>query len=85
MRIVSLICLLLALAGCASTRLVTFIYTPTRPGVGSFPPPAEFQAEAQKECGRYGLIAQHSWDNWTSFQRVRSEWKCVAPPAPVPY
>ncbi len=85
MRIVSLICLLLALAGCANTRTVTFLYSPTRPGVGGFPAPSEFEAAAQKECGRYGLMAVHSWDSWTSFQRIRSDWKCVQPPTPVPY
>jgi hypothetical protein len=85
MRIVSLICLTLALAGCANTRTVTFLYAPTRPGIGAFPPPSQFQAEAQKECGRYGLVAVHSWDSWTSFQRIRSDWNCVAPEHAVPY
>jgi len=85
MRIVSLLFALLALSGCALERSVTFTYTPTRPGVGSFPMPSQFEAEAQKECGRYGLVAVHSWESWTTFERVRSEWKCVQPANPVPY
>ena len=79
MRIVSLIGLLLALSGCASERSITFIYYPNRPVGDKFPTSSEFQAEAQKECAKYGLVAEHAWDSWTTFQRVRSDWRCVQP------
>ncbi len=77
MRIVSLIGVLLALSGCAQERWVTFLYYPNPPHSVTFPPPSEFAAEAQKECGRYGLVAVHDWDNWSDFQRIRSSWRCV--------
>jgi hypothetical protein len=76
MRIVGLLGLLLALSGCANERSVTFIYYPNHPG-DDFPRPSQFYAEAQKECGRYGLIAVHDWESVTEFQRVRSFWRCV--------
>ncbi len=81
MRIVGLLGLLLALAGCASERSVTFIYYPDHPGGTSFPRAYQFAAEADKECARYGLVAVHDWESVTEFQRVRSFWRCV--PAPV--
>jgi hypothetical protein len=77
MRIIYLIGLLLALSGCASERSVTFIYYPNRPPGDKFPTPSQFEAEAQRECARYGLVTVHDWDNWTDFQRVRSHWRCV--------
>jgi hypothetical protein len=76
MRIVGLLGLLLALSGCASERAVTFIYYPDHPG-SKFPATYQFAEEAQKECGKYGLVAVHDWDNVTEFQRVRSNWRCV--------
>ncbi len=80
MRIVTLIGLLLALAGCASERTITFVYVPNSPAKDStFPKPSEFEAEAQKECARFALVAVHDWDNWTSFERLRSHWRCVQP------
>jgi hypothetical protein len=79
MRIVSVIGLLLALSGCAAERTMTFVYVPNRPAGDVFPRPSEFAAEAQKECAKYGLVAQHDWENWTSFDRVRSHWRCVQP------
>ena len=77
MRIVGLLGLLLALSGCANERSVAFIYYPNHPGDDRFPKPSQFYAEAQKECGRYGLIAVHDWESVTEFQRVRSFWRCV--------
>jgi adenosylmethionine-8-amino-7-oxononanoate aminotransferase len=77
MRICGLIGILLALSGCASEREIAFIYYPTRPAGDVFPPPSEFASEAQKECSKYGLVAVHDWDSVTSFQRVRSYWRCV--------
>jgi len=76
MRIVGLLGLLLALSGCASERSIAFIYYPNHPG-SDFPRPYQFAAEAQRECAKYGLVAVHNWDNYTSYQRVRSSWKCV--------
>jgi len=77
MRIVGVLGLLLALSGCASERSIAFIYYPQGPGNDKFPKPSQFYAEAQKECGRYGLVAVHDWDSVTDFQRVRSYWRCV--------
>jgi hypothetical protein len=76
MRVIGLLGLLLALSGCASERSVTFIYYPNHPR-DSFPTPAQFAAEAQKECGQYGLVAVHDWESITEFDRVRSFWRCV--------
>lgn len=83
MRIVSLVCLLLGLAGCAQERAINFVYYPNRAPGDTFPTPSQFAAEAQKECAKYGLVAVHNWDNWTSFQRVRSDWRCVQPTYPA--
>jgi hypothetical protein len=77
MRVVFLFGFLLALSGCANERAVTFIYYPTRAPGDTFPTPSQFSTEAQKECARYGLVAVHDWDNWTDFQRIRSNWRCV--------
>ncbi len=77
MRVIGLLGLLLALSGCASERSVTFIYYPNHPNDSKFPTPAQFAAEAQKECGQYGLVAVHDWESVTEFQRVRSFWRCV--------
>ncbi len=77
MRVFGLIGILLALSGCASERSIAFIYYPTRPAGDVFPNPAEFAAEAQKECAKYGLVAVHDWESVTTFQRVRSYWSCV--------
>ena len=74
MRIVGLMGLLLALSGCASERSVTFIYYPNHPS-DAFRY-STFAAQAQTECGRYGLVAVHVWDNYTDFQRVRLFWRC---------
>ena len=87
MRIFCLIGMLLALSGCANERSIVFLYYPNHPAreydpnnpAGQFPPPSEFALEAQKECGKYGLIAVHEWDSWTDWQRVRSSWRCVQP------
>ncbi len=76
MRILGLIGILLALSGCATERDIAFIYYPNHPG-NDFPSPSEFAAEAQKECSKYGLIAVHDWESVTTFQRVRSLWRCV--------
>ena len=75
MRIVGLLGLLLALSGCAAERSVAFIYYPNHPSDALRY--SQFAAEAQQECGRYGLVAVHVWDSVTDFQRVRSFWKCV--------
>jgi hypothetical protein len=77
MRIVFLIAALLALAGCASHRDVTFIYYPNAPRSSPFPPPSQFYAVAEQECGRYGMKAVHSWDTYTEFDRVRVIYNCV--------
>jgi hypothetical protein len=77
MRHISLIGLLLTLSGCALERNVTFVYYPNPPHSATFPPQSQFAADAQAECARYGLVAVHEWDNWTTFQRIRSSWKCV--------
>jgi hypothetical protein len=77
MRIVGLLGLLLALSGCASERSIAFIYYPNHLGADKFPLTAQFAAEAQKECGKYGLVAVHDWESVTDFQRVRSFWRCV--------
>ena len=77
MRIVGLLGLLLALSGCASERSIAFIYNPREPSQG-FPKYSQFAGEAQKECGKYGLVAVHDWDSVTDFHRVRSFWRCVA-------
>ena len=77
MRVIGLLGLLLALSGCANERSVTFIYAPNHPLDSKFPTTAQFAAEAQKECGQYGLIAVHDWESVTEFQRVRSFWRCV--------
>ena len=77
MRILGLIGVLLALSGCANERSIAFIYYPIRPAGDVFPDPSEFAAEAQKECSKYGLVAVHDWESETSFQRVRSYWRCV--------
>jgi hypothetical protein len=79
MRIVGLLGLLLALSGCASERSITFIYGQYQPNTGKFPATWQLAEEAQKECGKYGLVAVHDWDNVTDFQRVRSFWRCVPP------
>ncbi len=51
--------------------------SPNHPRDSKFPTTAQFAAEAQKECGQYGLIAVHDWESVTEFQRVRSFWRCV--------
>ena len=79
MRFLTVIGLLLALTGCASERTLSFIYYPTRAPGDQFPKPYEFEAEAQKECGKYGMVAVHEWDNWTEFQRVRTTYRCYQP------
>ncbi len=79
MRVFGLLGLLLALSGCANDRAIVFIYSPNQPDNGIFPRTWQFASEAQKECGKYGLIAVHDWDNVTEFQRVRSYWRCVEP------
>jgi hypothetical protein len=79
MRIVTLIGLALALAGCGSARTITFLYYPTAPVRAGYPQQYDFQREAQKECSKYGLVAVHDWDNWTDWQRVRSTYSCVTP------
>jgi hypothetical protein len=76
MRILGLIGILLALSGCANERSIAFIYYPDHPG-SDFPRPYQFAAEAQRECGKYGLVAVHEWESVTDFQRVRSLWRCV--------
>jgi hypothetical protein len=78
MRIFCLIGILLALSGCANERSIAFIYYPNHPS-GSFPSPSEFAVEAQRECGKYGLVAVHDWESYTDWQRVRSFWRCVPP------
>jgi hypothetical protein len=77
MRYVCLIGLALTLSGCALERTVTFVYYPSSPHSNTFPPISEFEANAQAECARYGLVAVHQWDNWTTYQRIRSHWICV--------
>jgi hypothetical protein len=77
MRYLCLIGLLLTLSGCALERSVTFIYYPKAPRNDVFPPPPEFARVAQDECAKYGLVAVHDWDNTTTYQRIRSTWKCV--------
>jgi hypothetical protein len=79
MRILGLIGVLLALSGCANERSIAFIYYPNHPPGDIFPNPSEFAAEAQKECSKYGLVAVHDWESVTTFQRVRSYWRCVPP------
>ncbi|HTR14853.1 MAG TPA: hypothetical protein VMI72_16785 [Roseiarcus sp.] len=78
MRVLGLIGLMLALSGCASERTITFIYYPNRPYGDAFPTPAQFSAEAQAECAKYGLVAVHEWDNWADFHRVRTTFRCYA-------
>jgi hypothetical protein len=77
MRYIGLLSLLLTLSGCALERSVTFVYYPNAPHSETFPPRSQFDADAEKECARYGLVAVHSWDNYTTFQRVRVTYKCV--------
>jgi hypothetical protein len=84
MRVIGLLGLLLALAGCASERNVVFLYSPVNPDDDRFPKPYQFAAEAQRECGRYNLTAVHLWDSAADFNRVRSYWKCVTPTGTVP-
>jgi len=79
MRNFVLIGLMLALSGCASDRTVTFIYYPNRPHGDAFPQPAQFTAEAQRECQKYGMVAVHDWDSVTDFQRVRTTFRCYPP------
>lgn len=78
MRFFCLIGMLLALSGCANERSIAFYWYPTHPPNG-FPRPTDFPLEAQKECGKYGLVAVHDWESVTDFQRVRSFWRCVPP------
>jgi hypothetical protein len=78
MRIVGLLGLMLALSGCASERAIAFYFYPAHPS-SAFPTYGQFAAEAQNECGKYGLIAVHDWDSVADFQRVRSYWRCVQP------
>ena len=78
MRYIGLLSLLLTLSGCALERSVTFVYYPNAPHSETFPPRSEFDSDAQKECARYGLVAVHDWDNYTTYQRVRVSYKCVA-------
>jgi len=77
MRYICLIGLALVLSGCALERSVTFIYYPNAPKSNTFPPASEFARDAQEECAKYGLVAVHNWDNYTTFQRVRVNYKCV--------
>ena len=77
MRYLCLIGLVLTLSGCALERNVTFVYYPNAPHSDTFPPPSQFARDAQAECAKYGLVAVHNWDNYTSYQRVRSSWNCV--------
>ena len=78
MRYLCLTGLLLTLSGCALERDVTFVYYPNAPHSATFPPPSQFERDAQEECARYGLVAVHNWDNYTTYQRVRSNWKCIS-------
>ena len=80
MRSIYLIGLLLTLSGCALERTVTFVYYPTAPHSNTFPPPWEFASDAQQECAKFGLVAVREWDSVTTYQRVRSSWRCVQPP-----
>jgi hypothetical protein len=77
MRYVCLVGVLLTLSGCALERSVTFVYYPKAPRSETFPPRSEFARYAQEECAKYGLTAVHEWDNYTTFQRIRSTWRCV--------
>jgi hypothetical protein len=76
MRIVFLIGMLLALSGCAS-RDITFIYYPNAPHNGTFPRSQDFYAEAEKECGRYGMAAVYYWNTYADFDRVKVIYNCV--------
>lgn len=77
MRIVFLIGMLTALTGCGSYRDVTFIYYPNAPPSDRFPPYYQFNAEASKECAKYGMKAVHVWDSIWDFERVRVNYNCV--------
>jgi hypothetical protein len=77
MRIVFLIGTLLALSGCAS-RSITFLYYPNAPLNDKFPRAQDFYAEAEKECGRYGMTAVHYWDTYADFDRVKVIYNCVS-------
>lgn len=76
MRTVLLIAMLLGLSGCAS-RDITFIYYPNAPYNGTFPRSQEFYAEAEKECGRYGMTAVYYWKTYADFDRVKVIYNCV--------
>ena len=78
MRLICLIGVLLTLSGCAFERKVTFVYYPSAPR-STFPPITDFAREAQAECAKYGMVAVHEWDNWTTWYRWRSTWRCVQP------
>ena len=78
MRKISLIGLAFVLSGCALQRSVTFIYYPNAPR-SDFPRQYDFTREAQKECSKYGMVAVHSWDNVTDWERVMLTWNCVTP------
>jgi hypothetical protein len=77
MRYFCLIGLALTLSGCALERSVTFIYYPNEPLRPGDIYPARFDQDAQAECGKYGLVAVHNWDNYTTYQRVRVNYRCV--------
>jgi hypothetical protein len=77
MRTVVLIGILLALSGCASYRDITFIYYPNAPHRATFPRPADFYADAERECAKYGMTATHYWDTYADFQRVKVIYNCV--------
>jgi hypothetical protein len=77
MRIVFLIGMLMACSGCAADRSVTFLYYPAAPNNGIFPREYQFEAEAQKECARYGMYAVPNWVTVADFGRVRAIYNCV--------
>jgi hypothetical protein len=78
MRIVFLVGILAALAGCSSYRDVAFLYYPNAPRSDTFPPASAFYAEASRECAKYGMRAVHNWDNYTfDYERVRVNFLCV--------
>lgn len=77
MRIVFLTGILVALAGCASHRDITFIYYPNAPHRDTFPRRSEFAAEAQKECAKYGMSASPYWSTYADFDRVKVIYDCV--------
>jgi len=76
MRNVFLVGVLLALSGCAS-RDIAFIYYPNAPHSDTFPRSQQFYAEAEKECGKYGMRAVYYWSTYADFDRIKVIYNCV--------